>query len=86
MTTEPPLVEPVPAPEIFADGLVSLSGGQGVAKLAFSSTHLDPSTAQAYRLLNLRLTIPLPAIQGLHEALGRLLEEARNAQQETTSP
>jgi hypothetical protein len=80
--TEVPMIEPIPAREVFTDGLVSLSGGQGVAKLAFASAHLDPTTGQGYRLINLRLTLPLAAVQGLHESLGQLLDKAREAEVE----
>lgn len=74
---EAPLVEPVPAPEVLVDGFASASILNGVARLTFFSVRHDPVTNTHYRLVNLRMALPLAAAAGVHEALGRMLEEAR---------
>jgi hypothetical protein len=71
---ETPLVEPVPAPEIFAEGYACVGLGAGVAKFAFFS-HASTSTKELpERRIVLRLTMPLGGLVGVHEAMGRLIQ------------
>lgn len=71
---EPSVTEPVPAPEIFTDGYVSVGLGAGVAKFAFiSMTHTSPEVPPERRVV-LRLLMPLGAVVGVHEAMGKLIE------------
>ena len=72
---DPPLSERAPAPEILADGFASVSVVNGVAKFAFFSVAHDPQGGQHERRVVLRLSVPLPAIPGIQQAIGDLLDQ-----------
>lgn len=73
--------EPVPAPEIFVDGYVSQTVNNGVAKFTFFSLSHDPTQPASKRegRINLRLTMSVPSLMGVYEALGQLIEQMRLA-------
>lgn len=77
MTDEPemPIVEPTPAPEIFVDGYQSTMIANGVVKFTFFSMGHNVVTGQNERRIVMRMSAPLQAVVGIHEALGRLLEQ-----------
>ena len=72
--TDPPIVEHVPAPEILVDGFCSAMVANGVAKLAFYSLRQDNNNFNM-RVVVLRLSTPLAALVGVHEAVGRMLTQ-----------
>ena len=74
---EPPIAEPVAAPEIFADGHVSVAIGRGVSKFTFFSLAHGSQDHPTERRIVLRLTMPLPAILALHDALGNMIESMK---------
>lgn len=74
---EPPVTEPSPAPEIFAEGYVSVGLGGGVAKFAFFSfAHGAPGSVPERRIVA-RLTMPVMGVIGVHEAMGKLIAELK---------
>jgi hypothetical protein len=85
---EPPVTEPVPAPEIFAEGYISVGLGGGVAKFAFYSfAHGEPSTPPERRIVA-RLTMPLAGVVGMHAAMGKLIADLKASGQimDTSNP
>lgn len=70
-----PLVEPVPAPEIFVDGYQSTMIANGVVKFTYFSMGHNVITGQNERRIVMRMSAPLQAVVGIHEALGRFLEQ-----------
>ena len=82
MPPEPPLSEPAAAPEILVDGFSSSMVAGGVAKFTFFSMVAGASTGQPERRVVLRLSAPLVAVAGIHEALTRFLEEVAKAQRD----
>lgn len=75
--TDPQIVEPIPAPEVFVDGYQSSVICNGVVKFTFFTLAHDALTGKMERRVVLRLSAPLPAVAGIHEAMGNLLTEAR---------
>lgn len=74
---EPLVTEPMPAPEIFCEGYVSVGLGGGVAKFAlFSFAHGDPSSVPERRIVA-RITMPLAGVVGMHTAMGKLIEDLK---------
>lgn len=69
------LVEPVPAPEIFVDGYQSTMIANGVVKFTFFSMGHNVITGQHERRIVMRMSAPLQAVVGIHEALGGFLEQ-----------
>ena len=72
---EPPLTEPTPAPEIFVDGMFSVSIVAGVAKMSFFSLEHDATSDVQNRRVVLRLVAPLPVTVGIHAGIGGVLEK-----------
>lgn len=77
--TSPEIVEPTPAPEIFVDGYQSTVICNGVVKFTFFTLAHDALTGQMKRRVVLRLSSPLPAVAGIHEAMGSLLTEVQRS-------
>ena len=74
---EPPVTEPVPAPEIFSEGYSCVGLGNGLAKFSFFSvTHIGEGQPPERRTV-LRLTMPLGGVIGVHQALGNLIDSLK---------
>jgi hypothetical protein len=72
--------EPSPAPEFFVEGFTCISGANGVAKMPFFSvmtTHHPEGRSEAEQRVVVRLAIPFGAMVGMHDALGRFLDQLR---------
>lgn len=76
---EMPVTEPQPAPEIFSEGYSSVSIDQGVAKFLFISITQTAAGRVPERRAVLRLTVPLGAVLGMHQAIGNLIDQLRKA-------
>lgn len=72
----PPITEPVPAPEVYVDGIAATSVGAGVVRLPFFSVAYTPPEQQERRIV-LRLAIPIGAMIGAHQALGDLVAQLK---------
>lgn len=77
--TNPEIVEPTPAPEVFVDGYQSSTAGSGVAKFVFFSLRHNAKTGEMERHVVLHLVMPLVTLMGVHEANGNLIEQLRRA-------
>ncbi len=75
METDPKAVELVPAPEILVDGYQTTAVINGVVKFTFFTIAHDPISNQMQRRIVLRLSAPLPAVAGMHQGMGNLLNE-----------
>lgn len=82
MPPEPALVEDIPAPEIFVSGYQSNLAENGVAKLTFFSMGHDVVRNRPVRRVVLRMTATIPAMFGIHQAIGQFLEQVANAERE----
>jgi hypothetical protein len=72
------ITEPHPAPEIFVEGFTCASTANGVTKLAFFSVAHTSGEAEPERRIVARLTMPLGALVGAHEAMGRLIQQLKD--------
>jgi hypothetical protein len=76
---EPPLTEPVAAPEIYVDGYQTSSMRAGVAKFTFFTMVHDPANNAMERRINLRLAASMPVLIGIHSAMGEFIEQVMTA-------
>lgn len=67
MSEEPPITEPVPAPEIFADGFACVSVTHGVARFVFYSLVNSGEGDRQERRIVARLTTPAGLLWALSD-------------------
>ena len=80
---EPPITEPIAAPEIFIDGLQSWSVTNGVVKFTlFSMAHnpTQPNNVSERRIV-LRLSTTAPAAAGMGHVINQILEKLEEMRQ-----
>jgi hypothetical protein len=61
------------APEIYVDGYQGATYKDGVIKLNFYSTILDPASNATYNEVVMRLALTVNAVAQIHAALGQLV-------------
>lgn len=83
--TEPPVVEPAAAPEVFVDGYQSTLIANGNVKFTFFTMAHDLAKNAPERRIVLRLTAPIAAVAGMHQAIGQLLDQI-NAPRAAATP
>lgn len=66
-------------PEIFVDGYQGVQFKDGVLKLNLYSTQLDPASNASYNDIVGRLTMSVPTLIGIHNALGSLIKDLHKA-------
>jgi len=69
----PPLRMAPHAPEIYVDGYQGATYKDGVVKLNFFSTALDPTSNATYNEVVMRLALTVNTVGQLHQALGQLV-------------
>jgi len=72
-----PLVEPTPAPEIYVDGYQGVLFANGVAKFNMFTVVMDAENSQNQRRIVQRLCMTIPTLEGIHIAIGELLEQMK---------
>jgi len=66
-------------PEIYMDGYQGVQFKDGVLKLNLFSTQLDPASNATYNDVVARLTMSVPTLASVYNALGGLLKELEDA-------
>lgn len=76
---EIPAVDHGNAPQILVDGYTGSSSINGVARFAFYAVLFDAESKQNQRVVNLHLSMPVPTMIAVHQALGELLEHLKKS-------
>lgn len=75
VSEDPPITEPMPAPEIFVEGFANASVRHGVAKFPFFSI---VRTEAEERRVAAHLVMPIGTVLAVHEAFGNLIEQLKD--------
>ena len=73
--SEPDLVGAIEAPDIYIEGYQGSMVHNGVIKINAYVMAFDPASEQMKRRVVARLTMPMPSMIQIHDALGRLIEQ-----------
>ena len=77
---EPLIVDKGTAPNILIDGFTTISAVGGVARLPCFAIQYDPRRQMEQHVV-LHLAMPVMAVELVHDALGRFLEQLRTEQE-----
>lgn len=80
MDEAPPIYDAHTSPNILIDGFTTISAVGGVARLPCFSLQYNPRRQMEQHIV-LHLAMPLPAVELVHDALGRFLEQLRVEQE-----
>lgn len=71
--SKPRITEPTAAPDVYADGFTCGSLTGGVVKMPFFSVTNTSADGDEEQRIVMRLVMSLPALVGVHRALGELI-------------